>query len=251
MKKIDKTQFSKSQWRVVKEERRQAKQIKNNQNVNPPVAIEPLESDLRKTNINKNLSGVAFVIGNGVSRKNINIFDLKQQGVIYGCNAIYREFEPDYLIAVDAKMITEIVQTGYHLKNNVWTNYNRAYSKYNSLNFFQPSKGWSSGPTALHMASEKNYKTIYILGFDYIGIGDRVNNIYSGTHNYKKTDERATYYGNWLRQTQTVIKNNQQIEYIRVIDESGFIPKEFSNLNNLSHSSVEKFIDTLKKDNFF
>jgi hypothetical protein len=145
-------------------------------------------------------------------------------------------------------MILEIVKTGYHLKHPVWTNYNRAYSKYTGLNFFQPSKGWSSGPTALNMASEKNYKTIYILGFDYVGIGDRVNNVYSGTHNYKKIDERATYYGNWLRQTQVVIKNNTHIEYTRVIDNEGFIPKELSNLENLTHIKIEEFLKIFEKN---
>ena len=37
------------------------------------------------------------------------------------------------------------------------------------FNFFQPSKGWSSGPTALWLASQQQYTTIYILGFDYQG----------------------------------------------------------------------------------
>ena len=49
-----------------------------------------------------------FLIGNGESRKDFNLDLLKPHGKIYGCNALYREFEPDYLIAVDPKMIVEI-----------------------------------------------------------------------------------------------------------------------------------------------
>ena len=54
------------------------------------------------------------------------------------------------------------------------------------FNFFQPSKGWSSGPTALHLASTHDTTDIYILGFDYKGLGERINNIYADTPNYKK-----------------------------------------------------------------
>ena len=42
-----------------------------------------------------------FVLGNGESRKNINLDDLKTKGVVYGCNALYRDFTPDALICVD------------------------------------------------------------------------------------------------------------------------------------------------------
>ena len=51
----------------------------------------------------------AFVIGNGTSRKPIDLHQLRKNSPpnskIYGCNAVYREFEPDYLVAVDTKMV--------------------------------------------------------------------------------------------------------------------------------------------------
>ena len=54
----------------------------------------------------------SFVLGNGKSRLNFDFNHLKRFGKIYGCNALYREFEPDYLIAVDPKMIFEIESKG-------------------------------------------------------------------------------------------------------------------------------------------
>ena len=63
---------------------------------------------------------------------------------MYACNAIYRSFAPDYLIAVDVKMIIEIADSGYQKNNIVWTNPNRAYQGIPNLNFFNPNKGWSS-----------------------------------------------------------------------------------------------------------
>ena len=186
----------------------------------------------------------AFVIGNGVSRKSISLDPLRNHGKIYGCNALYRDFDPDYLIAVDVKMILELNEASYQHKVPVWTNNNKAFSKMSGLNFFNPSKGWSSGPTALWMASEHDNDEIYILGFDYEGIGEdkqQVNNVYAGTKNYKRLDERATYYGNWLKQTCSSIQKFSQKRYIRVVEEHTIIPRELQSLSNLQHMTVVEF----------
>ena len=187
------------------------------------------------------MSNIAFVLGNGTSRSSINLNQLKNLGAIYGCNALYREFEPDYLIAVDTKMILEINKAGYQHSHEVWTNPNRAYHQMNGFNFFNPSKGWSSGPTALWLASTHTNNDIYILGFDYQGIDNKINNIYADTSNYKKSHERATYHGNWLKQTVITCQKFHQKRYIRVLGENPFIPKEFANINNLSHITIEEF----------
>ena len=187
---------------------------------------------------------VAFVLGNGNSRATIPLESLRQHGVIYGCNALYRDFKPDYLIAVDTKMVLEIDKHKYQHETSVWTNTNKAYSNIAGLNFFNPSKGWSSGPTALWLASEHDTDELYILGFDYVGLGEnngQVNNIYAGTHNYKRKDERATYYGNWLKQTVITIQKFSKKRYIRVVEEGSFIPNEMSNLSNLKHITTAEF----------
>ena len=53
------------------------------------------------------------MLGNGTSRKSIRLESTKTKGTVYGCNALYREFDPDYLVAVDTKMILEINKAGY------------------------------------------------------------------------------------------------------------------------------------------
>jgi hypothetical protein len=187
---------------------------------------------------------IAFVLGNGTSRKIIDPRDLKKHGTVYGCNALYRSFAPDYLVAVDTKMISEIVDSQYHLTHSVWTNPNKYTEKIKELNLFRPSKGWSSGPTALWLASEHEYNTIYILGFDYVGLGKKneyVNNIYCDTKNYKKHNDRATYYGNWSRQTDMCIKKFPKTKYVRLTGDVDFIPEQLKVLSNLTHESVEIF----------
>ena len=186
------------------------------------------------------------MLGNGTSRSEINLHQLKEKGTVYGCNALYREFTPDYLVAVDTKMVLEINKAGYQRSNQVWTNPNRAYYQMSGFNFFNPSKGWSSGPTALWLASTHDNQEIYILGFDYQGIDDKVNNIYASTPNYKKSNERATYFGNWLKQTCITCEKFSEKRYIRVVGNNAFIPKEFSKINNLSHITIGQFKEILQ-----
>ena len=191
---------------------------------------------------------VAFVVGNGTSRKSIDLNQLKKYGKFYGCNALYRDYTPDYLVAVDVKMILEINQAKWQMNNEEWTNPNKQYHGMQGFHMFQPSKGWSSGPTALWLASTHRHDTIYILGFDFHGLQDkqgnrsRVNNLYAGTHNYKRESEPATYFGNWERQTTSTCEAHAQINYIRVVeDKDDFVPKHLKKCNNLSHITVSEF----------
>lgn len=61
-----------------------------------------------------------FCLGNGESRKDVNLDALKPHGKIYGCNALYREYTPDVLVAVDQGIIHEIYHSGYAFKNECY-----------------------------------------------------------------------------------------------------------------------------------
>ena len=40
------------------------------------------------------MSKIAFVLGNGESRKGIQIEELKQHGTVFACNGVYRTERP-------------------------------------------------------------------------------------------------------------------------------------------------------------
>jgi uncharacterized Rossmann fold enzyme len=231
--KIDKSQYTKEQWHKIREERRQQKRLAL---INNSLSA----SDILK---NHNKDKVAFVLGNGTSRKTVRVEELSLIGKTYGCNALYRSFSPDYLVAVDVKMIIEINSAGYQHKNTVWTNPNKSFSGLKNLNFFQPSKGWSSGPTALWLAAEHGYETVFVLGFDYRGLnnGKTLNNLYADTRNYKKSTDSATFFGNWMRQTTNVVKEHPNTKFIRVIQPDNYIPEELNKFDNVEHIFVEDF----------
>lgn len=191
----------------------------------------------------------AFVLGNGRSRLAINCENLKKHGTVYGCNALYRDFLPDHLIAVDVKMVLELVENNVLDRVPVYTNFNNRFKDIAKLNIFHPSKGWSSGPTALWLASTHGYDEIYILGFDYQGLENnkRVNNVYAGTPNYKKESDPATFYGNWLRQTEQVLRDFSGTKYFRVGPELTFDPNfRVENLVNIDYSM---FIERINYQN--
>ena len=188
----------------------------------------------------------AFVLGNGRSRLAINCENLKKYGTVYACNAIYRDFLPDHLVAVDVKMVLELVENNVLDRVPVYTNFNNRFKDIPKLNVFQPSKGWSSGPTALWLASTHGYDEIYILGFDYQGLENnkKVNNVYAGTPNYKGVNDPATFYGNWLRQTEMVLKEFAGVKYFRVGNDMNFNPGlRVENLVNIDYPTFVKHIN--------
>ena len=199
------------------------------------------------------MAEVAFVLGNGESRKGIEINDLKEKGTVFACNGVFRTHQPHFLIAVDPKMLLEIGETDYVVHNKVYSNYNQQYTKHQKLldhvQWFKPSLGWSSGPTALRLACDQGFKEIYILGFDYQGHSEaqhknrfRFNNLFKDTRNYKKGNDEATFYGNWMNQTKRCLQDFKDVKFHRVIPRNWFQPKDLDWAGNMDHSTTEEFL---------
>jgi len=199
------------------------------------------------------MSQTAFVLGNGESRRGIDINDLKEKGTVYACNAVYRTHQPHWLVAVDPKMMLEIAETDYVVHNKVYSNFNNQYEKHQKLldhvTWSKPSLGWSSGPTALRLACEQGFKDIYILGFDYQGLKEdsknnryRLNNVFGDTRNYKKRSDEATFYGNWMNQTKRCLEDYKDVKFHRVIPKDWFKPKDLEWKGNIDHPTTEQFL---------
>ena len=63
---------------------------------------------------------IYFCFGNGNSRKDLDLDKFKQHGKVVGCNAIYRDFNPDILVALDTAIAHEIYRSGYVFKNTTY-----------------------------------------------------------------------------------------------------------------------------------
>ena len=106
----------------------------------------------------------AFVCGNGISRRPVDLNQLQQLGKIYGCNGLYRDFEPDCLVATDRPIAETIQNSGYSQKHKFYTR--KPLPGLGALPVPKKYHSNSSGPIATAMAALDGYRTLYLLGFD-------------------------------------------------------------------------------------
>lgn len=186
---------------------------------------------------------VAFVLGNGVSRQQVDLNNMRHLGNIYGCNALYRDFVPTVLVATD-RPISERIQTeGYAKNNRFYTR--RPIANLGALPVPQKYYGFSSGPIAASLACFDRAKVIYLVGFDMGPVNNKFNNVYANTEFYKKSSAVPTYTGNWARQLATVMRDYGKIPFIRVIGETTKYIKEFEGIVNYSIMPMIEFLNRI------
>ena len=188
----------------------------------------------------------AFVLGNGISRRDINLADLARHGRIYGCNALYREHTPDVLVATDRPIAEHIQQSGYSQQNRFHTR--KPLPGLGAKEIPKPYYGYSSGPVAAGLAAMDGCRRIYLLGFDLGPTAQKtINNLYAGTEFYKPSTASPTFTGNWIRQLVKIITEHGQTRFIRVQGPTTAHITEFDNLPNLQHLDLDKFLDRINK----
>ena len=181
---------------------------------------------------------LAFVLGNGKSRLVLDLDQLKSVGTVYGCNALYREFTPDVLISTDPGISEEIQNSGYSLRN---LHYTRKPIPGKGSRKIEHNYGFSSGPIALTYAALSQATTIYFAGFDLTGIGDKFNNVYENTAHYKNSEDKATFYGNWVRQIDSIVNQHPLKKFIRLVTQETFTPPDW-NSSKYSETSYDDFL---------
>ena len=164
------------------------------------------------------MTKVSFVLGNGVSRKAVNPADLKAKGSVYGCNAIYREFMPDVLVATDKLIAGRIQEDGIDKQVKFWTR--RPLPGSSAHKIERRYFGNSSGPVALSRACIDGATHIFLLGYDFGSTDKMFNNVYADTEFYKKSTDKATYAGNWIYQIGEIAKAYPRVTFFRVIDKN-------------------------------
>ena len=181
---------------------------------------------------------IATVLGNGKSRLGLDLEKIKERTTVYGCNALYRTFTPHFLIATDNGIATEIQDSGYSKTNVFYTRNPRPDSgaRKITLNF-----GYSSGPIALSYAVDHKHDTIFLVGFDLKGDDGKFNNVYAGTPNYKAVEATETFFGNWLKQIESIVKSNPTVKFIRVNPWQGYTPVEWTRLKNFQSIDSKQF----------
>ena len=68
------------------------------------------ETEYYKDKVKAVPRGNAYIIGNGPSRQGFDLKKLETTGQTYGCNALYRDFIPDYIFSIDAQVTNTMVK---------------------------------------------------------------------------------------------------------------------------------------------
>lgn len=200
--------------------------------------------DIKKSN--------ALVIGNGKSRLHFDLNQLQQHFTTYGCNALYRDFIPDYLISMDFAMVHEILESKVHYKCKFYTQYDQKAVHRAKLgepiNWAIQDK-WigDSGTGALRLACMNKHSNIYMIGFDYTNDNKYTDNVYAGTKNYIPgpiTNGGEFMLRNFESRLRYMCKTFKDSNIIR-INANGYKPccKE----NNFSNITIEQFKEIINE----
>jgi hypothetical protein len=147
---------------------------------------------------NNQISNRAVVIGNGVSRLDFNLDNLKKaSGLLgastvqtYGCNALYRDFATDFLVATGNNGIIDEIATSSYVDNNIVYTNNLHLLEHPSKFYLIPYDPYAdAGTTAAYIAAFDGHKKIYLLGFDGYDTPGHNNNVYADTPGYDPTWE--------------------------------------------------------------
>jgi hypothetical protein len=157
--------------------------------------------------------GNAYIIGNGPSREGFNLNTLKASGQTYGCNALYRDFVPDYLFMVDSKITKGIVEDRVYEKCICYAPSLEVNRYPGKINLIPNNPYWVSGQQAMWTACVHGHKNIYLIGFDFQEYGrGKLNNIYQDTEFYGERHSDVIFDA-WLQQFRTLIKQRPYCQF--------------------------------------
>ena len=186
----------------------------------------------------------AFVLGNGISRQALDLYQLKPLGQVYGCNAIYREFEPDVLISTDTPISERIQQEGYSHSHVHYTR--KPLPDSGARRIAQKYFGYSSGPVAVAQAAIDGAIAVYMIGFDMGPTRNgRFNNVYADTEFYKKSSANPTFSGNWVNQLKTVARDFPKTSFFRITGDTTAEIRDLLGIANLTHITMAEFQNRL------
>jgi hypothetical protein len=175
---------------------------------------------------NIHTTGQAIAIGNGESRAG---FDLKhianhRGGILavdklqsYGCNALYRDFTPDFLVATGTDIIAELANSAYVNDHIVYTNAQHIVEYPGKFYLTPQNPAFDAGAIAAYLACFDGHTKVFLLGYDSDhGLGP-VNNIYKDTAGYAPRTQEQDNSQFWANTLSSVIQTYPDVEFVRVM----------------------------------
>ncbi len=136
---------------------------------------------------------VAYVIGNGPSRQDfkLELFKkvhggnlAKRMGQTYGCNALLRDFEPDFAVVRSREIAFEIEERNLAPETIKYSWANNIIQCPGIFHLLPYNLPMCAGAAALYLACFDEHREIFLLGFDGQLSPGTNSNIYADTRGY-------------------------------------------------------------------
>lgn len=215
---------------------------------------------VRNSIFNNQISNKAVVLGNGPSRTELtpNLFKLLKNhkgGLLaagalqtYGCNAITRDFIPDFVVAND-EVASELVNSGACDKTIIYGTAAMVLSYPGKFYLVPQQPAWDMGAIAAYLACFDGHRTVYLLGFDcYDGHSAEqyVYNVYADTPGYPSSNSPNTE-AFFIKTLEQVMTTYSHVEFVRVMPTATYaMPdswKYFLNLRQISFNDFVREVD--------
>jgi hypothetical protein len=200
---------------------------------------------------NLQVSNRALIIGNGPTRLGMDLDVIKNHkaGIrgrnrlqSYGCNALYRDFTPDFLVATGDEIVSEIADSDYCSEHIVYANA-WAVAGYTQKFYLIPQDpAWDAGSLATYLACFDGHKKIFLIGFDGSDPSGRDWNIYNGTAGYLPIT--STISGEfWSVAMEKIFNTYSDVEFIRVMPTASYrMPERWKYATNLRQIDFRQFV---------
>ena len=180
-----------------------------------------------------------MVVGNGESRKDVELLRFQQTHSIIGCNALHRDFEPEHLICVDKKMAYEALHNTAIKNTRIYTRSRWAGGDlltvptlpYSGSLRPDNSDHWGSGPYAVLLACNLEFQEITLIGFDLYGNNNQVNNIYKNSANYRGRHAPSVDCSYWIYQIAKIFECFPKTKFIISNVDNWKMPTEWQKNN--------------------
>ncbi len=192
---------------------------------------------------NQKFGGRAVVIGNGTSRLKFDLNHLKSKNLqTYGCNALYRDFDPDFLIAVGKDIGTEIRQSGYAIDHVVYSTTENIIKHPNTFHLIPQNPGWNAGAIAAYVACFDGHATVYLLGHDGLDTPGYFNNVYKNSNSYLVEEDKMTDKF-WTLSMEHVFKTYNLVDFVLVNETGrGYMPDSWRGHTNLRRINFRELV---------
>ena len=202
--------------------------------------------------LNEQISNQAVIIGNGPSRLSFDLNLIKKHhgGLYgartlqtYGCNALYRDFAPDFLVAIGNQgIIREITLSGYTSDHIVYAHSATMLANPGQYYLIPHDPYTDAGTTAAYIAAFDGHKNIYMLGFDIQDTANYNYNVYAGTANYDTLNTTVSDV-RWRAEFAEVAKAYKEVDFAFVYPKINHpLPEQFKSLPNVRSINHRTFV---------